>query len=80
MRLLTANNIQDDDENDRRGAGSFLANEEVIRVEAKRAITWVKAFFCFSSIGILGRHLPISNRPRPRPRRRPRSRSLIVAR
>src|ERR1700693_529118 len=54
MRLLTANNIQDDDENDRRGAGSILANEQVIRVEAKRAIRWVKAFFRFSSIGISG--------------------------
>jgi hypothetical protein len=56
MRLLTANNIEDEDddenEDDRRGAGSILANEEVIRIEAKRAIRWVKAFFCFSFIGI----------------------------
>jgi hypothetical protein len=33
MRLLTANDIEDDDENedDRRGEGSILANEDISR-------------------------------------------------
>ena len=92
MRLLTANDIEDEDDDDRRGEGSIdqslqMRNSSVSK-RSDRSIDQADQHrydpddisLSHAKDGFIGippaRHLP----NRARSRRRPRSRSLIVAR